>query len=232
VTTIEDKICFISAPIGSRDGAVRARSDRVVDQIIRPAVEPMGFRVIRLDRVENPGSLSSQVSALIFGADLVIADLTGRNPNVFYELGMRHALGKTSVQVIEDGETIPFDLADIRTIVLDSSSSTGIERAIADLSRHVTAAISSPQSPYTALLAAFLASRVNDGLYSDPFRSGPSGVLSVPLGVLTDVRSKTTLLSETPNNPKLPEWTKLDFFRPCDQPAQLENVFVDLPIAA
>lgn len=63
--------------------------------------------------------IASQVIQYVVEAPLVVADLTGRNPNVFYELALRHALRKPLVQLIQKGEEIPFDVAGTRTIYID-----------------------------------------------------------------------------------------------------------------
>ncbi len=52
---------------------------------------------------------------------VLVADLTGANPNVYYELAIRHAVGKPIVQLIAKEERIPFDVADMRTIAIDTA---------------------------------------------------------------------------------------------------------------
>jgi hypothetical protein len=60
---------------------------------------------------------------------MVVADLTGHNPNVFYELAVRHAVRKPYVQIIEKGEKIPFDVAGIRTIEIDHTDLDSVAEA-------------------------------------------------------------------------------------------------------
>jgi len=69
---------------------------------------------MRADELAEPGIITSQVIQHIVDDQLVIADLTERNPNVFYELALRHALRKPVVQIIHRGEAIPFDVAGMR----------------------------------------------------------------------------------------------------------------------
>jgi hypothetical protein len=64
---------------------------------------------------------------------MVIADLTGRNPNVFYELAIRHALRKPYVQIIQRGERIPFDVSAIRTVEVDHHDLDSVELAKAEI---------------------------------------------------------------------------------------------------
>jgi len=114
------KSCFVIAPIGEEGTDIRRRSDQVLKHIICPAAEKCGYEEpIRADQISEPGIITSQVIQHLIDDHLVIADLTGRNPNVFYELAIRHAVRKAVVQIIQVGETIPFDVAASRTIHVD-----------------------------------------------------------------------------------------------------------------
>ena len=128
----QQKQCFVIAPIGKEDSETRKRSDTLLDHIFVPALTPLGYEVIRADKISEPGSITIQVLDRILEADLVIADLTDHNPNVFYELAVRHALNKGVIHVICSGQSIPFDIADLRTInvVLDIP---GAAKAVAEL---------------------------------------------------------------------------------------------------
>ncbi|MCY4376750.1 MAG: hypothetical protein OXC31_23600 [Spirochaetaceae bacterium] len=114
-----DKSCFVIAPIGDPESDTRKRSDQVLKHIIIPAAQDCGYSAIRADDIDKPGIITSQVIQHIVDDPLVIADLTERNPNVFYELAIRHAIAKPFVQIIAKGEQIPFDVAATRTIFFD-----------------------------------------------------------------------------------------------------------------
>lgn len=124
-----NKRCFVISPIGEPGSATRARSDKVLSQIIRPAVEECGYAVFRADEIDQPGIITSHIVSHIITASLVIADLTESNPNVFYELGICHALGKPLIQVIAKGEPLPFDVAGMRTIFVDHQRRAGVVQA-------------------------------------------------------------------------------------------------------
>ena len=113
------KICFVIAPIGERGSDVWKRSDQVLRHIIKPAAEECGYQAIRADEISAPGLITSQVLDHVKDDHVVIADLTGHNPNVFYELAVRHAVHKPVIQVIEKGDRLPFDVAGMRTITVD-----------------------------------------------------------------------------------------------------------------
>ena len=84
---------------------------------------------MRADHISEPGIITSQVIQHIVEDPLVIADLTDRNPNVFYELAIRHAIRKPLVQIIKKGEAIPFDVAGTRTIHVDHHDLDSVEEA-------------------------------------------------------------------------------------------------------
>jgi len=125
----ENRNCFVIAPIGEPDSDTRKRSDQVLKHIVRPAVASLGYRAIRADEIDKPGIITSQVIQHVVNDPLVVADLTERNPNVFYELAIRHALRKPLVQLIKKGERIPFDVAGTRTIHVDHHDLDSVEQA-------------------------------------------------------------------------------------------------------
>lgn len=110
------KLCFVISPIGERGSSTRRRADGVLTEIVRPALEPRGYRVERADDDKTPGVVTEVMIAKILTADLVVADLSGRNPNVMYELALRHASGRPVIQILEEGEQLPFDVAAQNTL--------------------------------------------------------------------------------------------------------------------
>lgn len=125
----EKKICFVISPIGEDDSETRKRSDQVLKHIITGAVEQLGYEVVRADKISEPGIITHQILQHIVDAPLVIADLTERNPNVFYELALRHAIRKPLVQLIKKGELIPFDVAATRIIQFDLHNLDSVDAA-------------------------------------------------------------------------------------------------------
>lgn len=121
-----EKECFFVSPIGDEGSEVRERSNKLMEYVIQEPVSEFGYTLERADQMDQPGSITNQVIQKTVNSDLVIADLTGHNPNVFYELAVRHATGKPYIQLIESNESIPFDISDLRTIHY------GLEVAAAD----------------------------------------------------------------------------------------------------
>lgn len=113
-----ERVCFVIAPIGEPQSETRKRSDQILRCIICPAVESKGFTAVRADQISEPGIITNQIIQHTVNDPLVIADLTDRNPNVFYELAVRHAVRKPFVQIARYGEELPFDIAATRTVFL------------------------------------------------------------------------------------------------------------------
>ena len=113
------KRCFVIAPIGQENSEIRARSDQIFSYVIKPSVEQFGYEAIRGDHIPSPGMINSQVIEHLMEDELAIADLTGHNPNVFYELAIRHGSNKPVIHIKDVSESLPFDVVGIRTINVD-----------------------------------------------------------------------------------------------------------------
>lgn len=77
----------------------------------------------------------------LYEADLVVADLTGHNPNVFYELAIAHGWRKSVVHLISKGEKVPFDIVDQRTIFYDLTDLGSLEEAVTTLGEYAEYAL-------------------------------------------------------------------------------------------
>jgi hypothetical protein len=112
-------------------------ADDLMKYIIAPCAVELGYdKPIRADSLPEPGRITSQIIDLLNGADLVIADLTANNANVFYELSCRHAVGKPAIHMALDGTPLPFDVADNRTIFYTMHASR-VERAKEELTGQI-----------------------------------------------------------------------------------------------
>lgn len=118
-----DHICFYVTPIGTDDSEERTHSDLFLGSILEPALALSDFHmdVIRADQIGKPGMITAQVIEHIVSARVVVADLSFHNPNVFYEVALRHACRRPIVQLIRQADRIPFDLDQFRTIVIDTT---------------------------------------------------------------------------------------------------------------
>ncbi len=111
------KTCFIITPIGSSESSIFRHINGVIKNVIRPILLENEFADIKAaHEISEPGSINTQLINRIVHDDLVIANLTGNNPNVMYELCLRHVVAKPIIHICEYGTTLPFDIKDNRTI--------------------------------------------------------------------------------------------------------------------
>ncbi|QMV40225.1 hypothetical protein [Cohnella cholangitidis] len=110
------KKCFIITPIGNSATETRRHADGVIDATIEPILKDLQIEYFVSHRMSNPGSITNQILKHILEDDLVIVNLTSLNPNVMYELAVRHAVRKPVVVICEVGTSLPFDINDERTI--------------------------------------------------------------------------------------------------------------------
>lgn len=101
--------CFVIMPFGSP-------FDRYFKNIYVPAIEEAGLRAIRADSIFMPSAIMPDIWRLLNDAKVLVADLTGRNPNVFYELGLAHAIQKPVILITSNLDDVPFDLRGLRVL--------------------------------------------------------------------------------------------------------------------
>lgn len=135
------KTCFVIAPIGDEGGDIRKNSDTVLEYLIRRPLASFNYEIKRADEINQSGIITVQLIDSIIKADLVIADLSGGNPNVFYELAICDSYRKPAVLLYDkkSKDKIPFDVSH-RRIVFYSSSNQGLfENAKDEIVAHVRA---------------------------------------------------------------------------------------------
>lgn len=114
--TNEKKSCFIITPIGSAGSAVRRKTDGIIEEVIEPILDEIGYKIIVSHRIDESGSVTNAIIRGVYESDLVIANLSGNNPNVMYEVALRHASAKPIIHITENISDLPFDINDQRTI--------------------------------------------------------------------------------------------------------------------
>lgn len=131
--------CFVMQPFVSPLGDY-------YEKIYRPAIEKAGLRPIRADaEIFATGKIMDQVWHGINTAKVLVAELTTRNPNVFYELGLAHAMKKPVVLVSAKEEDVPFDLQHIRVIYYDMSDPFWGNKLIEKVAENILSAIQNPE---------------------------------------------------------------------------------------
>lgn len=144
-----NNICFYITPIGEENSEFRKHSDLILGSFVEPAMQNLGLQVIRADKIGEPGMITSQILEHIKKSKLVIADLSYLNPNVFYEIGLRHCLRLPVVQIIRKSDRLPFDIGQVRTVVLDTTDIFSlvpkIQVYISEIATQSRAAIDDPE---------------------------------------------------------------------------------------
>jgi len=114
------KVCFVISPMGDKGTERHTRFKDVLEYVIKSAVKASGFElhVVRADDIDRAGAFIKDILESLYTSFIVIADLTEQNPNVFYELGVRHALSPRTILIAQAIDDIPSDLREYRTIVV------------------------------------------------------------------------------------------------------------------
>lgn len=129
--------CFVMMPFG-------AWFDKYYQEIYAPAIKEAGFEPVRADELFSTGSVMEQIWEQIEKAKLLLADLTGKNPNVFYELGLSHAARKPVIFTSGELEDIPFDLRHLRVIIYDTREPEWASKLRASVTDYLRNAIKEP----------------------------------------------------------------------------------------
>lgn len=137
-----DQECFFIAPIGDDGSEVRKRSDGVRDWVVKPAAKAAADLVtVRADDVGEPGQITAQAVQHCLKAKAAVADLTGGNPNVYYELSVRHGALLPVVLIAEKGTKLPFDISQSRVIFFDHTDLSSAGEAMEDLRGQIEASL-------------------------------------------------------------------------------------------
>jgi tetratricopeptide (TPR) repeat protein len=130
-------LLFVVMPFGKKPDATGTHTidfDRIYELAIKPAAEAADLEVIRADEERSGGIIHVPMFERLLLAEIVVADLTTPNPNVFYELGVRHcARPRSTILIYARGNQLPFDVRMIRALPYDLKDGTLTEPAAATL---------------------------------------------------------------------------------------------------
>lgn len=141
--------CFTIMPFGGW-------FDDYYETVYKPAIEAAGLKPCRADDLYRPSTIVTDIWSYTQSAKLVLADLSGKNPNVFYELGLAHALAKPAILITESIEDVPFDLRALRVLEYNKNQPRWGELLQSQITSSILEVLS---APLQAVLPAFLSVR-------------------------------------------------------------------------
>lgn len=128
-----EKSIFLACSIGAENSEIRKHSDTILEYLVREAIQHHNefddIQVIRADEIAQSGKITSQILTLLQDATVCVADLTGSNPNVLFELGYRQALRKPYIMMATSTTVLPFDLKDSRCIFYNTADPKSMAQA-------------------------------------------------------------------------------------------------------
>lgn len=151
------KKIFMISPIGETNSPTREHYDLVKEFIISPVAIKLEYIVLRADEDQRPGTIDDQIIRNLIISNIVVADISDENPNVYYELAVRHATGRPIILLIKADQKIPFDIARIRVIRYDINDLKSVKQAQEMLEKQILSIesgdffIDSPLRPYLPL---------------------------------------------------------------------------------
>lgn len=168
---IKNNNCFVITPIGAQDGRERRFADGITKEVITPVLKEFKLSPVVAHEISETGSINDQVVRHIYNDKLAICNLTGLNPNVMYELGIRFTMRKHTILICENGTSLPFDIIAERTIFYTNDIAGSSE--LKDQLRNMIAEIDYEKAPdnpifkvldYENAMGNFKQEDVNDAL--------------------------------------------------------------------
>ena len=150
-----EKTCFLISPIGKDGSPTRIRSNKFQKYVVEKVLNPRGYKVERADQLGEPGLITNQIVKRIVECDLLVADLTDQNANVFYELAIRHGIKKPFIHFIAHDQNIPFDNLNVRAISVDLTDLDSVEDACQQFLVQVESIESPTHTPESPISVAF-----------------------------------------------------------------------------
>ena len=150
-----EKTCFIISAIAKEDSQTRKSTDHKFEYVYSPVLEDLEYKITRSDKISSPGSISREIVQNLIDADLVIADITDENSNVFYELAIRNAIKKPVIVFRKPEQVMPFDIYDKRAISISTTEPKIWEESKQHLRDQVTIAEKYPEQASESILTEF-----------------------------------------------------------------------------
>lgn len=144
--------CFVMMPFKDPFGVY-------YDAIFKPAITKAKLDPIRADDLFRPSVIVSDLWQMIQDAKLLLAELTTKNANVFYELGLAHAIGKPVILVSETMDDVPFDLQQLRVLLYDKNDPAWGEKLSEGITKAITETLNNPIEAVPSIFRKTVASQ-------------------------------------------------------------------------
>ncbi len=188
----EQKTCFVIMPFSDLPGYEPGHFSRVYEHLIKPACIAAGLAVVRGAEVKGTNYIAIDILQRILKSDLVVCDLSGKNPNVLYELGIRQAFDLPVVLLKDHRTERVFDIQGLRT--LDYNESLRVDSVNQDqthIKQAVSATMGLESHEINSLVRLLGVEKATVGV-----RTEVSPETSLVLGALKDVSQRLAVLEE------------------------------------
>ncbi|WP_029906282.1 hypothetical protein [Prevotella sp. 10(H)] len=194
------KKCFIITPIGKDNSDIRRQAEGLLTSVIGPVLKEFDYDLEVAHRIDSLGSITNQIIEHILYDQLAIADLTGLNPNVMYELAVRHATGKPVICLAEEGTNLPFDVIGERTIFY-TNDMKGVEDLKNSLTKMIKVIPPEDKVIDNPIYRVAKEKMIIKNLGLDGSNSPESDAIKFIVSELTNMNSKIDRLSVLENKP-------------------------------
>lgn len=194
-----DKTCFVIMPFGDKvdkDGKT-IHFDEVYDTFIEPTVKALDIECIRCDKIVEAGGIHNKMFTNIYAADVAVVDITLLNPNVFYELGMRHTVKKNVTIIIQQaGTQIPFNISGFTVVPYKIDDPVALKQAaeqIQTMIKNGLANVKKSDSPIYGVLPNLKVENTSKSIarkqvYSFPLVQVPNKQIGIITGDLQNIK--------------------------------------------
>lgn len=191
----KEKRCFVIMPISDMEGYDEGHFLRVYNHLIKPACLKAGFTPIRADDVVSSNYIVVDILSKIIESDIVICDLSGRNPNVLYELGIRQAFSLPAVLIKDFKTNKIFDIQGLRYIEYNQGLRIdSVEKEIDDIAKSIQETEKSKGKDINSLIQLLGVKPA-----TLPSKVELSGETSVILSAVKDLADRITSLEAVKN---------------------------------
>jgi hypothetical protein len=194
MSSANKKTCFVVMPISDPEGYESGHFSRVYDHLIKPACVAAGLVPVRSDEVKGTNYIAIDILQRILNSDLVVCDLSGKNPNVMYELGIRQAFDLPAVLLKDRRTERVFDIQGLRTI--EYSESLRIDSVTHDgdhLKQAIVATMNPEKGEVNSLVRLLGVEKASVG-----DRTELSPEISLVLSAIKDVSVRISAIEESP----------------------------------